>query len=267
MKKITLFIFLSLLISLMVNSCDQKQEQTLEKKQRRTAPKGMISFSNYLWKINVDSNIIKSHPSPVFVDDNDFLHLKIIKIDTGWVGCEIISDTVFGYGDFVFYTATKFDEMEKNVIVSLTGLNLNAATKEDLSELGVRFSFWGMAENKNSLQYYITPYDANEKKAKYSYPPEPLTMKGAWSTHTFGVKDSEIKFASYHDHGNPTQWVINKFSLKKEQNKTAKETDIQFLNPGNQMKISISLKLIGNAPANQKEVELMLKKFEFVPQK
>ena len=266
MRKEILFILLTtVLFAMLINSCDEKKADVKieEQKSEVKVSEGKLAFAGLIWTIKKDSSLIQKNINPAFVDENGFLHLKIIKQNSVWMGCEITSDSSFGFGNFVFYTASRLDLLDKNAILSLRGVNPNALKSGDLEELGIRFSYWGSSDNKNSLQFYAKSFNTESDETKYHYPPEPLKMNGDWSTFAFLVNKEEFKFFGYHDHGFPTNYLIDNYSVNMQ---NAEKSEIPFSTPGNKTVVKMTLGLCeGQQPSNQKDIEIIIKKFEFIP--
>ena len=109
-----------------------------------------ISFSGYSWyvensaqPVNPGPNCWSNSPENVWVDENGWLHLKITYSNGHWYCAELTSTRTFGYGTYAFYTASRIDTLDKNVVLGLF------AYKDDSHEVDIEFSKWGILDYSN----------------------------------------------------------------------------------------------------------------------
>lgn len=239
-----------------------------------------INFSGFRWNIKVSTtpaapgnNFFSGSADNVFVDPEGFLHLKISQQSKVWACVELSADTTFGYGDFVFYPATKLDNLDRNVVLSLDlGIQHPTSDTDPQPDCGVRFTKWGSKSAVNPLVYTVKP--TNSKTHLTHFPQFPFVMQGDYSTHVVKWRENHITFVSFHDHGYPTAWQAERWRFPAQAKDSALVPSITA-----QSKVKIGLWLIPaqinpaiphdqpliNTPANNKPIEVLIKQFEFLP--
>lgn len=103
-------------------------------------PTNTVTWSGYTWTVR-DCQQTQSTPGPnywsagnVWVDQNGWLHLKISNSSGNWCCAEIVSTQTFGYGTYAFYTVSRVDNFDKNVVLGLF------AYKDDSHEVDIEYT-------------------------------------------------------------------------------------------------------------------------------
>jgi len=217
-----------------------------------------IEFSNYNWlikdseqqRVGPKSNYFSDSKRNVWVDSEGQLHLKIIRRKRGWYCAEVISEKSFGYGKYIFYVASRVDQLDKNVV---SGLFIwDDSSGDNHREIDIEFSKWSKKEGKNA-QFAIQPSTRPGNTHKLN-----IQLEENYSTHSFDWKEENIFFQSLYGHypSPPADnYVIESWNYTGE----------SIPEPGNE-KVRINLWLIeGSSSPDDMEAEIIIKKFEFVP--
>ena len=126
-----------------------------------------ITFSGYDW--NVKSCETLAGPGPnyfsdreedVWVDEDGQLHLKITKRNGRWYCTEVFTEASLGYGKYIFYVASRVDQLDKNIVLGLFTWD-DTAPEHNCREIDIEFAKWGKETNDNA-QYVVQPWDSPE---------------------------------------------------------------------------------------------------------
>jgi hypothetical protein len=216
-----------------------------------------ISFSGYEWKVKTSENPVGPGPNlfsdsteNVWIDNQDQLHLKITNRNGKWYCAEVISQKSFGYGEYIFYTASRVDKLNENVVLGL--FTWSDDTEYNHREIDIEFSRWGQPANDNA-QFVVQPYNRTENMYRFN-----AQLSEDNSTHSFDWRSDIISFQSIHGHyATPpdSSYIIESWNYTGEDIPT----------PGNE-NARINLWLFNSIPpSDSKEVEVIIKKFEFIP--
>lgn len=217
-----------------------------------------IIFSEYKWKVK--SSESKAGPGPnyfsdreedVWVDETGQLHLKITNRNEKWYCTEVISDSSFGYGKYVFYVASRVDQLDKNVVVGLFTWD-TGASEHNYREIDIEFAKWGQAANDNA-QYVVQPYTNPANMKRFN-----VELNGDYSTHIFVWQPDSIFFQSIHGHyvsPPDSNYLIERWSYYGKD-----------ISPAGDENARINFWLFrGEPPSDGKEVEVIIKGFIFLP--
>jgi hypothetical protein len=212
-----------------------------------------ITFSGYTWYVennerpcNPGPNYWSNNPQNVWVDANGWLHLAITNRQGKWYCAELTSTQTFGYGTYVFYLASRIDNLDKNVVFGLF------AYKDDSHEVDIEFSKWGNINYKNAW-YTVQPspyVDGRNQKAFN------VQLTGDYTTHFFTWSKKSVFFESFHGHypigTQPASNIIQSFTSASHPSASG-------------VKAHINLWLYqGNPPSNGLPVEVVVKSFQFI---
>ena len=238
-----------------------------------------IMFSGIEWEVREtekpagpQNNRFSSSEESVWVDAKG-LHLAIRKRGGRWYGSEVMTKASLGYGTYVFLVSSRVDQLDKNVVCGLFTWNSESFRSDANSEIDIEFSKWGKPaySTKNSL-YAVNPTgrkgeDYPERKHRFD-----TKLHGDRSTHAFTWTSEWISFASYHGHGCPTPFPINKWFFDKdntpriasEGSKISKPVLIPKPRLSTNARINLWL-LNKTQPSNGKEVEVTISRFAYFP--
>ncbi len=165
-----------------------------------------ISFSGHKWKVK-NSRHTKTGPGPnyfsdsednVWVDGTDQLHLKITNKTGRWFCAEVINEKNLGYGRYIFYLASRVDQLNENVVLGL--FTWSDAPEYTHRELEFEFSKWGQPGGPN-VQFVVQPYEVDGHIHKFNF----NLVNKVYSTHSFLWKQDSVCFQSvYGDKADPS---------------------------------------------------------------
>jgi hypothetical protein len=171
----------------------------------------------------------------VYIDDQNRLHLTIVKNLGVWKCSEVDSRNKYGYGTFTWTVASPVFSYNKNSVVGLF------TYLDDSQELDVEISRWGVASG-NNLWYSVQPYSlsGNNQGSLENYM--------GTTIHTIDWQPSSIKFKSTTENGQ----VLSEFTY------TGKI-------PSNPQHAIMNLWLTkGLAPSDGKNIDLIISDFSYV---
>tara|TARA_R110002096_G_scaffold436064_1_gene666703 strand:- start:2549 stop:3214 length:666 start_codon:yes stop_codon:yes gene_type:complete len=212
----------------------------------------IINFSGFEWVVRTSEDA-KQGPGPnlfsdsednVWVDDDGRLHLKIVRKGGNWYCSGITLRQSQGYKKYVFYVASRVDQLDENVVGGLF------TYKNDDEEIDIEFSKWSKSENQDS-QFAIQPSFKAGNKTRYD-----LNLKSDLSTHFFDWQAGSIQFGSYYGHTLEAnaEDVISTW--------TYTGSDIP---PENNERLKLNLWLFrGNAPTNNQPAEMIIDRVEIL---
>jgi hypothetical protein len=213
-----------------------------------------INFSGYTWyienseqRVNPGPNYWSNNPQNVWVDGNGWLHLQITNRNGKWYCAELTTTKTLGYGTYAFYTASRVDTLDKNVVLGLFGY------KDDSHEVDIEYSKWGISTyNNGRFTVQPPPYVDGRNQKSFSF-----QLYGDYSTHYFTWSQRSIFFESFGGHypigTQPTSNIIKSFTS----NVAVSAVDAHA---------HINLWLYqGHAPSNGLPTEVIIKSFQYLP--
>ena len=222
------------------------------------AAQSVLSFSGHEWKVRPygasrrapGPNYYSDSRENAWVDEKGQLHLKIVKKDGNWYCVEVVCDKSLGYGTYTFYLASRVDRINENAILGL--FTWSDSPEYDHREVEFEFSRWGNPLDDNA-QCVVQPYEVEGNMSRFS-----LDIKGDYSTHIITWKKDYINFLSLRgDNPVPADEKDRVFSWKY----TGRGIPV----PGNE-NVRMNLWLFhGQPPSDEKEVEVIIKRFEWRP--
>lgn len=214
------------------------------------AVSGEITWSGYVWEtksyayqVGPGPNYFSDSIDNLWVDKDGKLHLKITNKNGKWYCPELGTKQSFGYGTYRFYTSSRIDNLNENVVVGLF-------TWDDTSsdyynrEIDIEFARWGNMAWPN-LNYTVQPYGVEGNVRSTD-----IKMTGNSSTHSFKWQSGSVFFQSVE---NPSK-TMDSWTYSGS-----------YVPPKGNEKVRINLWLMnGTPPSDNKEVEFIIDKFEFV---
>lgn len=222
------------------------------------AVSGEITWSGYTWEVkSYEKNPVGPGPNyfsgginNVWVDRNGNLHLKITNQNGRWYCAELATKKSFGYGTYRFYPSTRFDNLDKNIVVGLFTWD-NTSSAYYNREIDIEFARWGDL-SWPALNYTVQPGGEGNNRSK------DIVMTGDYSTHSFNWRQNSIIFQSIFGHYSSLpgsgylmdEWTYAGADIPKKGNE----------------KVRINLWLMSGLPPSEgKETEFVIERFEFVP--
>lgn len=127
-----------------------------------------ISFAGYDWKVKWSGtspdgrvgpgpNYFSDIEEDVWVDEEG-LHLNISERGGKWYCTEVILDTSFGYGTYIFQTHGRVDIIDPRMVLGLFTWEAEAkGGKNPNRELDIEFARWDIAGDYNNSQFAVQP--------------------------------------------------------------------------------------------------------------
>jgi len=216
-----------------------------------------VSFSGYDWWVKSSTGTVGPGPnyfsnstSNVWVDTAGQLHLRITNRSNQWQCAELVTARTFGYGSYRFELNSRVDNLDPNVVLGLFTWSDDPAF--NYREIDIECSRWSNANDARNSQFVVQPSDATGHLARYAVPTG-LTN----STHLFTWETNRITFQSQRGSFSPAPApanVISNWTYSLAAPRTGDEN----------VRINLWLNK-GAAPTDGKEVEVIIKSFQFVP--
>lgn len=213
-----------------------------------------LFFAGRTWRVKGTGvygpgpNSFSASPSMIWVDDNGWLHLTITKSGATWYSTEAALTTPLGYGDYVFTTRGRLDQLDKTDVLGLFVWQYGPCYDgaylwwNPYNETDIEFSRWGIAGGPNA-QFVTQPYDwaGNRHQFTATFSANEIT------SHAFRWRPDRIEYRSWR--GAPaaesTSPVINAWTY----------TGPHVPRP-DQPRVHVNLWQFAGAPATNQEVVL-----------
>ena len=276
---------IGILFLLLLMSCKQSDPPIAPSTSPTSNPStaNTINFSGITWNVKFDNNN-KMGPGPnyfsnasknVFVDSLGYLHLKITQENGYWNCAEVISQNFYGYGTYVFKIMSNVANIDKNVVYGFFTWDNTTFTEEANSEIDIEFAKWGDSNDSLTLTQSAQPVWFSNPIPYYertNHAPMPVSKLKSPSTHAFTWTDSVVTWKSYEGLTYPgtnllSSWRFDKYKQARSKIEGGNQSRaIVIPKPGPDTHARINLWLLnGLGPSNQKEVELIVKEFKFIP--
>ena len=190
------------------------------------------------------------------MDELGRLHLRIEKRNGRWYSAEVISAASFGHGTYRWYLDSPVDRLDVNVVLGLFTWNDDPAHNH--RELDIEFARWGNASYANG-QYTVQPYTVAGNQFTFNEPAGlPRTTHSlVWTPPASVGAQPSAAFKSIGGHAETSTDP----SLR-----IAERTFTQGVPPAGGENARMNLWLFeGRAPTDRRDVEVVIKGFEFVP--
>jgi hypothetical protein len=214
-----------------------------------------LSFSGFTWLAKISTGRVG--PGPNWFSQNNVwtdakgLHLKISRSGSKWYCGEVVLQNWLGYGTYRFYVDSPLDNLDPYVVLGLFTWNDDPAYNH--RELDIEFSRWGAAANPSGW-YTVQPYGTPGNQTSFVQPSDTPQ-----STHMFDW---------FHDaSGNRSVHFSSVKGLDAAGPLIFEHTFNSGVPPTGNENVRINLWLFqGHAPTNRSPVEIVINKFEFIPQ-
>lgn len=214
-----------------------------------------LRFSGYDWavkssegRVGPGPNYFSDRDDNVAVDAEGRLHLRVTQRDGSWFCAEVISTRSFGYGTYRFYLDGAVDSLDPRIILGMFTWNDDPAYNH--REIDIEVSRWGRPDNENG-QFVVQPYQRSGNVTRFQIP---TGMRS--STHSFVWGPDRILCRSLKGHepdASDPDLLIHQHTFTEGVPRAG----------GENARINLWL-LAGRPPADGKEVEIVISKFEFV---
>jgi len=217
-------------------------------KSEQAAPK-TIQFSGYEWQVrNVSSNRGGRNNTysndNAWTDANGFLHLRIAQNAGEWSCAEVKLSRSLGYGTYLF-VVRDVSQLEPAAVLSMFTWD-EADAGQNHREMNIELARWGDPASKNA-QYVVQPYYVPANVVRFDVPAGPLTHSLLWQA-------GQVSFKTVRG------TAANGSSVVAEHTFT---TGVPA--PGGET-IHLDLYIFGSEKNPlQKDVEVVIEKFEYLP--
>jgi peptidoglycan/xylan/chitin deacetylase (PgdA/CDA1 family) len=229
-----------------------------------------INWSGYDWNVKsggpLNPGICFWSTDNVWVDSENNLHLKISKYGNIWYCAEVWTKKPLPYGKYQLWVEGQIDKLDKNVVLGFFNYPSNLAF-DNTSEIDIEISRFG-DENKNNGNYGVYPRgdqctmffkDCMYKNGRYNTT-FPINLTGTYTTHRFVWQSDRIEFQSLHGH---REWNDTTDEIYSSVTPPCYAKCV----PVSPLALHINLWLYDSKPPSyNKSVEVVIKKFEFIPE-
>jgi hypothetical protein len=217
-----------------------------------------VDFAGYTWDVRAGGG----GPGPnQWSADNvsvaaDGLHLRIAVSAGQWSCAEVTMTRALGFGTYEFELAGRPDLFDRNVVLGLFDYPTPDIGPDGTNEIDIEFAQWGDAGNDRRLNWTVYPPALGPAP---THRERPLSLSGNASTHRFDWTHDGVRYASFdgwQDAGGRTL-------LAKWNDAPAKPG---HRIPQQPLPVHMNLWLFdGHAPADGREVEVVIRSFSFTP--
>jgi hypothetical protein len=220
-----------------------------------------LDFSDRTWRVKGPGyygpgpNHFADDPSAVWVDQDDRLHVTVRYVSGTWYSTEVALEDALGYGDYIFTTVGRLDQLHHNIVLGLFLWQYGACYDPDYlwwnpyNEIDVEFSRWTNPANDIG-QFVAQPWDFPGNTSRFDY----TFSEGELTSHAFRWLADRVEFRSWR--GGPgdesAATMIHEWDY----------TGPHIPRP-EQPRVHINLWQVGGPPSTDQEV--VLDAFTFVP--
>jgi hypothetical protein len=214
---------------------------------RPSAPR-TIEFSGYTWtvkasagKVGPGPNHFSSSSRNVWVDAEGKLHLRITSSRGRWYCAEVVNTQSLGRGTYTWMLDSPVDALDRNVVLGLFTWNDDPAYNH--REIDWEAARWGNAADPTNGQYVVQPWDGDGNLQRIL-----LTPGASPSTQSFTWGVRSVSFAS--SSASPASWTYAGPDVPPPGGENARMNLWLFR---------------GAAPSDGREVEVVIRSFQFQP--
>lgn len=218
----------------------------------------VIRFSGYDWEVRSPGigGPGPNHwdPANIWVDSQGRLHLKITRQGGVWRCAEVSTTRSFGFGRYQFWVTGPLGRLNPDVVFGLFNYPPPDAGPDGTNEIDIEYSRWG---NPAYFPASETVYPPHAGPPPVSHP---FAMPPGLSdtTQRFDWQSSGIRFQSLRGHRDDNQGEYAHWSYRP--------ADSRRRVPQQPLPVHINLWLMrGRPPRNGREVEIIVKRFSFIP--
>jgi hypothetical protein len=218
-----------------------------------------ISFSGYDWWVKTSPGLIEPGPNffsgsttNAWVDGQGQLHLRITNVSNQWQCAEVVTRRTFGYGSYRFELDSPVNDINPSVVLGLFTWSDDPAYTH--CEIDIECGRWANTNDVNNAQYVVQPWDLFNHLVRYAVPAGLIN-----STHLFTWETNRVSFQSQRGSYSPAPAATSFISAWAL-------TDAGAVPQTGDENVRINLWLInGDPPTDNKEVEFVIKSFQFIP--
>jgi hypothetical protein len=216
-----------------------------------------LQWAGRSWKVTSGgmAGVAEGSPSNVSVDSDGYLHLKITNTAGTWTASELFTTDMLGFGTYQWQVDGPIDRFDKNVVLGLYPYGPAAGIGQDgTNEIDIEYSVWGHAGGVNGdwTDYPSTGKTIGETSYNFSL------NGGTYSTSRFIWNATSIQdflITGFQPVGSTTDLV---------KTWTYAPPDPTTNIPQQAMPLGINLWCFDAPPSDGKDVEVVIRDFEFV---
>jgi hypothetical protein len=216
-----------------------------------------LQWAGRSWKVTSGgmAGVAEGSPSNVSVDSDGYLHLKITNTAGTWTAAELFTTDQLGFGTYQWQVDGPIDRFDKNVVLGLYPYGPAAGIGQDgTNEIDIEYSVWGHAGGVNGdwTDYPSTGKTIGETSYNFSL------NGGTYSTSRFIWNATSIQdflITGFQPVGSTTDLV---------KTWTYAPSDPTTNIPQQAMPLGINLWCFDAPPSDGKDVEVIIRDFEFV---
>jgi len=216
----------------------------------------MLSFSGYEWEVRSGYG----GPGPntwsdanAWVDPQGYLHLTIAHQNDVWSCAEVQLPARLGLGTYTFQLARQSDSLDPNVVLGLFNYPPADVGPDGTNEIDIEIAQWGNAAHPNG-NYTVWPAQAGLVRQSQTFS---FTLGQTDTLHQFAWASTQITFESLAGLGTSANLIARWVHTP--------EAYAQYI-PQQPMPAHMNLWLYtGQAPTDGKAVEVVIKRFTYVP--
>lgn len=275
--------FFILMLNLLFASCGREDPPLPSSGER------CFNWSGFTWIVKDSdqkfvgpgANRFSDSTANVWIDDQDQLHLKIVKTGSIYTCAEVYTRETVSYGTYTFTLKSRVDQLDRNVVLGLFTWNDSSCYTNTNSEIDIEIARWGNAANPNALVFSVQPTNGgsfrertrsfpvklNQNRSFYSFSWEPGKVE--WSAFQ-GLLDpppySDLIAGWEYDTANPSNIARG--------GSWCQSLPIRIPDPETNTRIHLNLWLFdknnngyGDAPADGNEPEVVIREVNYNPSK
>ncbi len=178
---------------------------TLDDIQWNDFPGGRtVTFSGRSWRVKGPGyygpgpSLFRDTADAVWVDANGALHLTVKKFSNTWYSTEVTAEQALGYGDYVFTTVGRLDQLDQKIVFGLFLWQYGRCYDpgwlwwNPYNEIDVEFSRWDNPA-REIAQFVAQPYDYPGNLRRF----DPTFADGELTSHAFRWLPDRVEFRSW----------------------------------------------------------------------
>ena len=179
----------------------------------------------------------------VWVDAYGRLHLTICQRKGVWYCASLQTEYSFGYGRYIFYISSRFDQFPENVVLGLF------TYEDDRREIDIELR----KKKETEGAFLVQPPTSEQPEYSFRAP-----LNGSHTTHRFKLQRDRVTFQSIHGHYRSAPSKRHLIAEWVEDKKPIPSPD------GMRLHMNLWLKR-GMAPYPARDTEAVINRFEFIP--
>ncbi len=163
-----------------------------------------IEFSGRTWRVKGPGwygpgyNYFSDSPSSVWIDAEERLHVTARDVGGTWYCSEVVPEEALGYGDYIFTTVGRLDELHHNIVLGMFLWEYGSCWSEEYwwwgayNEIDIEYSKWGDPGNSVG-QFVAQPWDYEGNIDRFDY----TFSEGELVSHAFRWLSDRVEFRAW----------------------------------------------------------------------